>query len=557
MKHLIHLSALALLIGALMATPAAAATWYILPDGTGDAPTIQAGLDACAENDTVLVAAGTFYENLTWPYTQGLVLTSESGPEATIIDGNDAGRVILLNVPLDASTTISYLTIRNGYLAADVFDGSGAGIACYQNASPTIMGNVITANTNRGNYVVGAGIGCSSSSAMIIENTITHNTIENGNVVAGAGIFCNYQPATIVGNTIAYNTIDTTATYAGGGGIYFDECSPLIAENTIMYNDGNEVGGGISWGLDSTPIVRDNIIEQNHSDIRGGGIYVRFQEGAAGTVTGNTIANNTSAIGAGICLRSNLVTISDNLITENAASEKGGGIYCTDTDAVASAGSAKINNNEITSNTSPSGTGGGIHLDGASPLIERCNIQDNGIGIYCKTLDGEVSDPLIRRNAIHENLDFGLVNADDGLTVDAILNWWGHTSGPFNADQNPGGLGDAVSDYVAFDPWLTTVGVEPGAVPPVVVHLGNHPNPFNPQTKITFTLGEPQRAEIAVYDLNGQLVDVLANRIYEAGDHSVVWDGKDDLARVVPSGTYVVRLSTVSATQARKVMLLR
>ena len=55
MKNLIPRSALALLTSALLATPVAAGTWYILPDGTGDAPTIQAGLDACAEGDMILV----------------------------------------------------------------------------------------------------------------------------------------------------------------------------------------------------------------------------------------------------------------------------------------------------------------------------------------------------------------------------------------------------------------------------------------------------------------------------------------------------------------------
>ena len=47
------------------------------------------------------------------------------------------------------------------------------------------------------------------------------------------------------------------------------------------------------------------------------------------------------------------------------------------------------------------------------------------------------------------------------------------------------------------------------------------------------------------------------NRIYAAGSHSVVWNGKDAMGRAVPSGTYVVRLETESSVEARKVMLLR
>ena len=66
-----------------------------------------------------------------------------------------------------------------------------------------------------------------------------------------------------------------------------------------------------------------------------------------------------------------------------------------------------------------------------------------------------------------------------------------------------------------------------------------------------------QRAEVAVYDLTGRLLGVLADRTYAASEHSVVWNGKDASGRAVPSGTYVIRLSTDSSVEARKVMLLR
>jgi len=87
--------------------------------------------------------------------------------------------------------------------------------------------------------------------------------------------------------------------------------------------------------------------------------------------------------------------------------------------------------------------------------------------------------------------------------------------------------------------------------------LGNAPNPFNPQTTITFALHTQQRAEIAVYDLTGRLLGVLADRSYGAGEHSIVWSGQDAMGRAVPSGTYVVRLETESGVETGKVMLVR
>ena len=84
-----------------------------------------------------------------------------------------------------------------------------------------------------------------------------------------------------------------------------------------------------------------------------------------------------------------------------------------------------------------------------------------------------------------------------------------------------------------------------------------YPNPFNPQTTISFALDRSQRAEIAVYDLTGKQLAVLVDRTYAAGEHSVVWTGKDASGRAVPSGAYVVRLKTDSDVEARKVSLIR
>jgi hypothetical protein len=55
---------LALLLVLVSMGPALARTWHILPDGNGDAPTIQAAVDSSAHGDTVLVAPGTYLEHV-------------------------------------------------------------------------------------------------------------------------------------------------------------------------------------------------------------------------------------------------------------------------------------------------------------------------------------------------------------------------------------------------------------------------------------------------------------------------------------------------------------
>jgi hypothetical protein len=88
-------------------------------------------------------------------------------------------------------------------------------------------------------------------------------------------------------------------------------------------------------------------------------------------------------------------------------------------------------------------------------------------------------------------------------------------------------------------------------------HLTVHPNPFNPQTTVAFSLDRNVWAEIGVYDLTGRRVINLASRTFTAGPHTLTWNGRDSQGRAMPSGTYIVRLETESDLKARKVMLVR
>ena len=94
-------------------------------------------------------------------------------------------------------------------------------------------------------------------------------------------------------------------------------------------------------------------------------------------------------------------------------------------------------------------------------------------------------------------------------------------------------------------------------VPNRAARLAIHPNPFNPQTTITFALERDEWAKVAVYELTGKRVAVIANRTFTGGEHSLTWNGCDFEGHVMPSGTYLVRLETESGVEARKVSLIR
>jgi hypothetical protein len=90
----------------------------------------------------------------------------------------------------------------------------------------------------------------------------------------------------------------------------------------------------------------------------------------------------------------------------------------------------------------------------------------------------------------------------------------------------------------------------------VAVLYPNHPNPFNPTTLIRFDSPAGVRATLTVYDVSGRLVRSLGVPPGD-GERSVVWDGRDDQGRSLPSGFYFCRLRVGDRNQTRKMLLLK
>jgi len=85
----------------------------------------------------------------------------------------------------------------------------------------------------------------------------------------------------------------------------------------------------------------------------------------------------------------------------------------------------------------------------------------------------------------------------------------------------------------------------------------NYPNPFNPQTSIGFNLPSAGHVTLKVYNILGQEVAVLVDGELTAGPHQAVWDGTDESGQAVTSGVYFYRITTESASQTRKMLLMK
>ncbi len=94
-------------------------------------------------------------------------------------------------------------------------------------------------------------------------------------------------------------------------------------------------------------------------------------------------------------------------------------------------------------------------------------------------------------------------------------------------------------------------------IPYCFVLFPNFPNPFNPETKIGYQLGEKSHVQLEIFDLLGRRIKIWIEEGQPAGMHQVVWNGKDDTGIAVKSGLYVFRISTGKFTASRKMLLIR
>jgi hypothetical protein len=111
--------------------------------------------------------------------------------------------------------------------------------------------------------------------------------------------------------------------------------------------------------------------------------------------------------------------------------------------------------------------------------------------------------------------------------------------------------------YVYETLWVTTnVEDEYESHPNGFCLFQNYPNPFNPETIIRFTLPFSSEVTLSVHNILGQQVRTIV-RHWQAGTHSVIWDGKNSSGQSVASGVYLYRLSAGQYQDTKKMLLIR
>ena len=277
-----------------------------------DHPTIQAAIDAAHDGDAVIVSPGRYAENINFLGKAITVQSTDPGdPDvvaATIIDAAGAGRCVTFAGGEEETSVLAGFSLTNGF-ASHIPDHQGGAVYCKE-ASPVIVGNVITGNRAKGS---GGAIYCDRGSPVITDNVISGNSSRGG----GGAIEYGRARGAITDNVISNNSA------VFGGGIRCAYASATIAGNIIEGNSGG-FGGGInivSWA----PIVVNNIIAGNSAN-HGGGLTC---DTARVLLAGNVIAGNAAGTGGGIDVSYSTLTISNTVITQNWTDFMGPAMHCS------------------------------------------------------------------------------------------------------------------------------------------------------------------------------------------------------------------------------------
>ena len=223
--------------------------------------TIQAGINASENGDTVLVHPGTYVENINFNghnITLGsmFIMTGDTSfISQTVIDGNHSGSVVTINNVESPNALLSGLTITNGLA------NYGGGIYC-QSTSAQLSNLMIISNSALYN---GGGISLGTGSSVPISNSLVQGNTSNN----GAGMYVDGSSPLLTNVTF-----DQNEAVDNGGGIYMLNCDNSQIQSSMLYENSSSGGGALNSDSSVISIISTQFIE--NSALYGAGIRARY-----------------------------------------------------------------------------------------------------------------------------------------------------------------------------------------------------------------------------------------------------------------------------------------
>ena len=583
--------------------------WHVATtgsDSTGDGSeanpfaTIQTAINSSDAGDTVLVAAGTYVENINYNgkniMVGSLYLTTQdtSYISSTIIDSDSSGSIVVFESFEDSTAVL------NGFTFQDIIIDSGDGpqaIININESSPKIINNRFD-NFYLFQDVESAVIYCENSNSLIMNNEFTNGSVGNGYVLGGF-ILSKNSNVTIKNNRIENGYVG----FAEPSGYIVSVNSENIIESNIIINPSMGycvICAAISILDGSNCIIRNNFIFQAYGDGYGAVVasqsqyvshnntFVSNSRGYANLSSDGIVSNDI------IYASSNAVYIDGNSNIQVSYSDIEGGwegegnidadpLFCNQDggDYTLAENSPCIGTGEDGANMGAYGIGCGSYnfsptefslsepSNNAAITVDESNVNTgfitfswgessdaNGDSLYylMRATSAEIGDQGLDTNATSIEVSYMDIIGDmaENNVTAATIEWTVHVTDGIDtveADNAPFTL--QVDGSNALSAYLE------GLLPDEFALQQNYPNPFNPVTTLRYDLPENGLVTIIIYDMLGKEVKTLINQSQNAGYRTVIWNATNDYGKPVSAGIYLYQIQAGEYNSTKKMVLLK
>ncbi len=438
----------------------------------------------------------------------------------------------------------------------------------------------------------GAGMYALNSSGM----TMTGGSFTGHVVTAdGAGVYLSASALTADGVIFQTNDAGTF-----GGGLAAASGSSFTGRECQFLQNEAQLGAGLSV-VASDGFLEHNLFAGNTCDFTGGAAYLASLTG--GNFIGNTVDGNISVNpgGAAVALTSSGVPAYNNIMSNNSDA----GFFCAGSPQAALSYNLLFNNpsggadgcTDVTNSVTgdplfANAAGGDYHLGVGSAAIDAGNpaggLEDpdgspGDIGWYGShsfVMDQPVFPTGFSATANGANVDLNWnANGEGDLAQYAVFGSAssGFVPSPTNQLSLVAAPGTSTSLPAAGNQFFKISAVDsdgyasgysteadagvvtsaPDGTPTLFALDQNIPNPFNPSTRIQYSVDREAAVQLSIYDATGRRVARLVNAQHEPGNYSVVWNGTADSGARVSSGVYYSKLISGDRVVSRKMVMLK